>query len=69
MRTSGNKRRKEVDRQRKREAKLTAAGEKKAARQRAVELGMVVSGSGPEMGEAQEPLDPVIQNKETPPKP
>jgi len=52
----GTKRKRESDRLRRRQDKETAAAERKATRQRAVELGVRQRGSGPEMGEAQAPL-------------
>lgn len=61
MQPRGTKRRKEADRQRRRKDKETAAAERKAARQRAIELGVRQPGTGPEMGEAQAPIDGVPQ--------
>jgi hypothetical protein len=54
----GTKRKKESDRLRRRQEKAEAAAERKAARDRAIELGLITPGSGPEMGEPQPPLDP-----------
>lgn len=61
MQPKGTKRKKEADRQRRRKDKETAAAERKAARERAIELGVRQPGAGPEIGEPQAPLDTTPQ--------
>jgi hypothetical protein len=60
MQARGTKRKKESDRQRRREAKAGVAAERKAAKLRAIELGVFKPGTGPEMGEPQPPVDPSL---------
>jgi len=60
MQSRGTKRKKESDRQQRRKAKEETAAARKEARKRALETGSVSRGSGPEVGEAQPPLDPTL---------